>query len=123
MSACIFAGRPQLFGMNATEPSSSKANLDVAHVLADLLERLEHSIVPVGAEQYRSVVTHLVSEFSDVQPGTALGALLDTHPAAAELYENINYQVAGLCRSSLDLSLAAERQAKAAIKLAMCQPK
>jgi len=109
--------------MNATEPSSSKANLDVAHVLADLLERLEHSIVPVGAEQYRSVVTHLVYEFSDVQPGTALGALLDTHPAAAELYENINYQVAGLCRSSLDLSLAAERQAKAAIKLAMCQPK
>lgn len=109
--------------MNDTKPLPSKVNLAVTHVLADLLERLEHSSVPVGAEQYRSVVLHLVNEFSDVPSGTALGALLDTYPAAAELYENINYEVAGLCRSSLDLSLAAERQAKAAIQRAMCQPK
>jgi hypothetical protein len=77
----------------------------------------------VGAEQYRSVVMHLVHEFSDISSGTALGALLDKHPAAAELYENLNYEVAGLCRSSLDLSLAAEIEAKAAIKRAMGQPK
>lgn len=100
-----------------------KVDLAVTHVLAELLERLERSSVPVGADQYRSVVMHLVNEFHDVQSGTALGALLDTHPAAAELYENINYQVAGLCRSSLTLSLAAEQQAQAAIKRAMGQPK
>ena len=92
-------------------------------MLAELLERLEHSSAPVGAEQYRSVVMHLVNEFSDVKSDAALGALLETHPAAAELYENLHYEVAGLCRSSLDASLDAERQARAAIQRAMRQPK
>lgn len=105
--------------MNATKPQFRKTDLTVTHVLAELLERLERSAVPVGAEQYRSVVQHLVSELGEVEPGTALGALLDTHPAAAELYENVNYQYAGLCRSALDASLAAERQAKEVLDRAM----
>lgn len=109
--------------MNTTKPLPTKENLAITHVLADLLERLEHSSVPVGAEQYRSVVTHLVNEFGDVKAGTALGALLDNYPAAAELYENINYELAGLCRSSLDQSLAAENEAKAVIRRAMAQSK
>ncbi|WP_332776657.1 hypothetical protein [Polaromonas sp.] len=108
--------------MNATKPLPSKTDLTVAHVLAELLERLEHSAAPVGAEQYRSVVLHLLDEFGDVESGTALSALLDTHPAAAELYENLNYQYAGLCRSSLDASLSAEREAKQAIDRAMHRP-
>ncbi len=107
--------------MNATKPKSSKTNLTVTHVLAELLERLERSVEPVGPEQYRSVVLHLVNEFGDVEPGPDLRALLDAHPAAAELYENINYQYAGLCRSALDASLTAERQAKQAISHAMSQ--
>ena len=105
--------------MNATKPNARKTDLTVTHVLAELLERLECSAVPVGAEQYRSVVQHLVSELGDVEPGTALGALLDSHPAAAELYENVNYQHAGLCRSALDASLAAELQAKEVLDRAM----
>jgi hypothetical protein len=105
--------------MNATQPHSRKTDLTVTHVLAELLERLEHSKVPVGAEQYRSVVQHLVSELGEVEPGTALGALLDSHPAAAELYENVNYQFAGLCRSALEASLASERQAKEVLDRAM----
>ncbi len=105
--------------MNASKTLPSKTHLTVAHVLARLLERLEHSTVPVGAEQYRSVVLHLVSEFGGVPPDTDLGALLDAYPAAAQVYENINYTNAGLCRSSLDLSLATERQAKEAIAHAM----
>ena len=105
--------------MNATKPNARKTDLTVTHVLAKLLERLERSAVPVGAEQYRSVVQHLVSELGDVEPGTALGALLDSHPAAAELYENVNYQHAGLCRSALDASLAAELQAKEVLDRAM----
>ncbi|MEC5212667.1 hypothetical protein RCH06_001207 [Polaromonas sp. CG_9.5] len=107
--------------MNATQPHFRKTDLTVTHVLAALLERLEQSSVPVGAEQYRSVVQHLVNELGDVEPGTALGALLDTHPAAAELYENVNYQYAGLCRSALDASLSAERQAKEVLDRAMRQ--
>jgi hypothetical protein len=105
--------------MNATKPHLRKTDLTVTHVLAELLERLERSAVPVGAEQYRSVVLHLVTELGDVAPGKALGDLLDSHPAAAELYENVNYQYAGLCRSALETSLAAEQQAKQALDRAM----
>lgn len=105
--------------MNATKPNTRKTDLTVTRVLAELLERLERSKVPVGAEQYRSVVRHLVNELGDVEPGTALGALLDSHPAAAELYENVNYQHAGLCRSALDASLASEQQAKEVLDRAM----
>jgi hypothetical protein len=100
--------------MNAT-----KTDLTATHVLAQLLERLEHSAVPVGAEQYRSVVMHLVDEFRDVAQGESLVQLLNAFPAAAELYENVNYQHAGLCRSGLDASLAAEASAKKAIQRAM----
>ena len=104
--------------MNNPQSTPSRSHLTVTYMLAELLERLEHSAEPVGAEQYRSVVLHLVNEFNEVQPDRALGALLDTHPAAAELYENLNYQHAGLCRSPLDLSLAAELRAKELIERA-----
>lgn len=109
--------------MNATRNSSPaltpKTSLTVTHVLAELLERLEHSKVPVDPGQYRAVVEHLVRELGDVQQGFELSAILDTHPAAAELYENLNYQHAGLCRTPLDASLAAEQQALQAINGAM----
>lgn len=109
-------------GMNTTQTSSLPAHLTVTHVLAELLERLEHSSEPVGAQQYRSVVNRLASALKDAEPGPELGALLDAHPAAAEMYENTVYQHAGLCRSPLDPALAAERQARQAIERAMRQP-
>jgi hypothetical protein len=102
--------------MNVTKPA---ADLVVIHTLAQLLERLERSAVPVGAEQYRSVVLHLVDQFDEVESDDRLRALLDAHPAAAELYENLNYRHAGLCRSPLDAALSAEIQARAAIDRAM----
>lgn len=105
--------------MNTTRNPSPRTDLAVTHVLAQLLEKLEHSPVPVGAEQYRSVVEHLVHEFEDVEQGAELGRLLDAYPAAAEVYENLNYQHAGLCRSALDASLAAEVGAREAIARAM----
>lgn len=110
--------------MNATKsPSPQANNLTTVQVLAALLERLDNSAVPVGAEQYRSVVLHLVDEFHHVQTDSGLGILLDSHPAAAQLYENVNYAYAGLCRSSLEASLAAEQQAKTVIQRAMRPPK
>ena len=105
--------------MNATKSQSPKTSLTVTHVLAELLERLEHSTQPVAAGQYRSVVLHLIDELATIEPGSGLRALLDTHPAASELYENVNYQHAGLCRSALDAAIAAESQAKQAISRAM----
>jgi hypothetical protein len=118
-SACFWGKNPQMSFMNATKSQSPKTSLTVTHVLAELLERLEHSTQPVAAGQYRSVVMHLIDEFADVEPGLGLRALLDTHPAASELYENVNYQHAGLCRSALDAAMAAESQAKQAISRAM----
>ncbi len=102
--------------MNAAKTTTGTSNLTVAHTLAALLERLENSRVAVGADQYRSVVTHLVDELAAVEPGEALKSLLDAHPAASQVYENLNYQHAGLCRSSLEFSLAAEMQAKEIIE-------
>jgi len=44
--------------------------------------------------------------------------VLDSFPAVAELYENLHYEHAGLCRSVLETSLAAELAARAAIESA-----
>jgi len=104
--------------MNSAKTVDRASDLTVTHTLAALLERLDNSPVAVGADQYRSVVTHLVQELEGVESGDALGSLLDAHPAAAQVYENLNYQHAGLCRSSLDVSLAAEMQAKEVIERA-----
>lgn len=86
--------------------------------LAQLLERLERQLVPTAAEQYRSVVEHLSRELAQVEPGEDLHVLLDSFPAMAELYENLHYAHAGLCRSPLDASLDAELRARSVIQRA-----
>jgi len=108
--------------MNASPPVSPKARLAVAHLLAQLLERLERSPQPVAAGQYRSVVRHLAEEFEELQSQQGLSALLDAYPAAAELYENLQYRHAGLCRSPLDLALRAEQQARQLISRLQAGP-
>ena len=85
-------------------------------LLARVLERLEHSAQSVDAEQYRSVVKHLASELALAPQDAGLRAVLQACPSAAELYENINYQHAGLCRSALEVAMAAESAARAAIE-------
>ena len=101
--------------MNTSNSTASPARLAVAVLLSQLLERLDRSTVPVGAEQYLSVVRHLKEEFDELHSERELTKLLDAFPSAAELYENLNYQHAGLCRSPLDLSLDAELLARQAI--------
>ena len=94
------------------------AGLALVHLLAQLLERIEASSAPVGAEQYRSVVRRLAEEIASLGSADGLSAVLDAHPAAAQLYENINYNHAGLCRSPLEHALQAELQARALIERA-----
>jgi hypothetical protein len=98
--------------MNIRIPEQAPARPPVVVTLAHLLERLEHSPEPVDPAQYRSVVLHLVQEFESVKPGKTLDAVLDSYPSAAELYENLRYQHAGLCRSALEFSMSAEMQAR-----------
>lgn len=108
--------------MNATTPVPVIPSLTVTHVLAELLERLDNSKVPVNPDQYRLVTARLAAALAGMPHNTGFSALLETHPAAAELYENLNYQHAGLCRSPLDLSLAAEIGARELIGKARQHP-
>ena len=84
-------------------------------ILAQLLERLERSSAPVGADQYRSVVRNLARELDTVERDESFKQLLTVFPAMSELYENLQYDQAGLCRSQLDASLEAEIEANAVL--------
>ncbi|MDF1486308.1 hypothetical protein PY257_14170 [Ramlibacter sp. H39-3-26] len=107
--------------MNTSTSSSSvgPADLVAVQVLAQLLERLEHSSRPVDPGQYRAVAESLGRALARAPAGPQLDALLQAAPAAAELYENLQYQYAGLCRTPLDAALAAEQRARDAIGRAM----
>lgn len=95
-----------------TSPVSLNRNLVV---LARVLDRLERSARPVDPEQYRSVVTRLSAELEATPRDAGLDAVLESFPAVAELYENLHYGHAGLCRHALEPALAAELAARAAI--------
>jgi hypothetical protein len=96
-----------------TSPVNARMNLVV---LAQMLERLDQSTQPVDAEQYRSVAGRLAAELEAAPRDAALEGVLEAFPAAAQLYENLNYRHADLCRSAMDASLAAELAARAAIE-------
>lgn len=98
--------------MNTPSSSMVPQRLQVVVTLAHVLERLERSSDVISADQYRTVVNRLAHELAQVATDVALPAVLDAYPAAAELYENLNYQYAGLCRSPLEISLASEGRAK-----------
>ena len=98
--------------MHASKPGISRDTLTILATLAGMLERLERSTTAVDAEQYRTVVNRLRAELAAVPDGASLYPLFASSPATAELYENLNYQHAGLCRSPLERSLAAEMQAR-----------
>ena len=91
------------------------AHLEVILTLSSLLERLETSPTPFNAAQYRAIAQNLATELSLVKVDADLMALLNAFPAAAELYENVRYAHAGLCRAPLEQSLNSEMAARAAI--------
>ena len=101
--------------MQAAKHIQIPERLRVVVTLAQLLERLEGSVEAIAAMQYRSVVQHLVEELGQVESDDALDVVLRTFPSTAELYENLHYDQAGLCRSPLEWSLNTEMQARAAI--------
>lgn len=107
--------RTGVSAMKVIQPRQLPAPLQAVLMLAGLLERLECSAEPVSAPQYRTVVQRLAQALQQVPADRLLQAVLDAHPAAAELYENLNYRHAGLCRSPLEPALQAELQARDAI--------
>ncbi|MCW7539268.1 hypothetical protein OOT46_15595 [Aquabacterium sp. A7-Y] len=87
------------------------ARLSVVVTLARLLDLLDRSGKAVSPEQYRVVAGRLSQALQELAGEPALEAVLSAFPAAAELYENLNYQHAGLCRSPLEAALNAELRA------------
>lgn len=98
--------------MSAPTLDVKLANLETLIALARLLERVERGAVPVAAEPYQVLVQRLGRALGAELPAGALDAVLGLYPAAAELYENLQYVHAGLCRSPLQAAVAAERRAR-----------
>jgi hypothetical protein len=105
------ARQPQVGTMNTTVSKNLV-------MLARMLERLDRSGQAVDPQQYLGVVEHLAEVLRSVPHDAALDAVLQASPSTAELYENMHYQHAGLCRSPLDEALAAEIAARGAIEAA-----
>jgi hypothetical protein len=96
------------FAMPQSTIKSTHAHLETAIALAQVLERVERSAEPLNAAQYQVLVARLKAALSEDLPGPALNAILDALPAAAEVYENMHYQLSGLSRAPLDRSAASE---------------
>ena len=84
--------------------------------LGGLLERLERSPRGASAAQYRDVARRVTDLLARAQPGADLDTLLAGLPATAELYENLHYGQAGLCRSPLEAAARAEIVARESLR-------
>lgn len=94
--------------MSAPRTESLHTRLETLIALARLLERVEANPVAIGADQYRALVGQIKAALAASLPQAALQAILKAHPATAEIYENVNYEISGLSRSPLERSVATE---------------
>ena len=85
-----------------------QTRLETVIALSRLLERVEARGLSIGADQYRALVRQLQATLATPMPAPALEAILGAHPATAEVYENMHYDVSGLSRSPLERSVATE---------------
>lgn len=100
------------FATNDAFTSTVAARLGTVALLGRLLQRLEQQPRGFSAEQYRAVAQRLAQALAEV-PGDretrrALQALMAAMPAVAEVYENLHYGHAGLCREPLMAAARAE---------------
>jgi hypothetical protein len=79
--------------------------------LATVLQHFDSGHLPFDASQYHSIAKQLTTALRRNAGSPALQAVLDASPVAAELYENLHYDQAGLARSPLDQAVAAELEA------------
>lgn len=101
--------------MQAAKPIELPERLRVVATLARLLTTLDQAPRQVSADQYRSVAQRLAGALDLAEPDEALDLLLAHFPSAAEVYENLRYQQAGLVRHALEPAMKAEQLARAAL--------
>src|SRR5664279_3961292 len=94
--------------MAAQNTESLQTRLETLIALARLLERVEGSPSPVGADPYRALVRQIEGALGGPLPDAAREAILRAHPATALIYENLHYETSGLSRSPLERSVATE---------------
>jgi hypothetical protein len=109
-----------LLAMTQPSPQAGSARLSIIETLAYALERVERGFSSVSPQQYQQLTTRLADALRTEAAGVSLQALLDAFPAAAELYENVNYELAGLCQSPLQASSDAEVMARTIVARARC---
>ncbi len=102
--------------MLSTQPIRIPERLRVVLTLSQLLAHLETQVRPEGADQYRAVVRHLADELRSLEKDSALDFVLLNFPSTAELYENLQYEHAGLCRSPFEPALNAELDARSTLE-------
>lgn len=94
--------------MSTSTPATVRSHIENAVALAQLLQRVEADMANVDANQYRLLVLQLKAALAEDMPARALEAILRACPSAAEIYENLHYDHAGLARSPLERSVASE---------------
>ena len=94
--------------MNASLTPAEQHRIQATLALAQLLERVEQRPGVLSADQYRALVQQLAELLHQDLPAAAREAILQRSPAAAQVYENLHYAVAGLARSPLDAATRAE---------------
>jgi hypothetical protein len=110
----------------AATPERIPSGLDTVALLGHLLERLDQRPGQVSPQQYRDVARRLTQALAEV-PGDAraqrvLQGLLASLPALGDLYENLHYEHAGLCREPVDAAARAELAARECIARAAAKP-
>ena len=96
-------------------PQPLPSRLASLSTLAALLERLEQQPSSASPEQYRLVAQQLAVLLASAEPDLYLDALLAAAPASAQIYENLRYEHAGLCREPLEKALNSELAAREVI--------
>jgi len=95
--------------------SPSRSHLGTVITLAYLLECLEAGTAQASAHGYRQLVLRLQDALADDIAADALQAIINAYPATGEVFENLHYARAGLCRSTLALSVSSELAARQVI--------
>ena len=109
---------PRLYALMLKPPMSSPQMTRMFGFLPGAVAAFAAAAQTIGAAQYRQLVRHLGLVLDALGPGAPLDTLLGTFPAAAAVYENRHYDVAGLCRSPLEASLNSELKARSVINKA-----
>ncbi len=104
--------------MSAKTRYSLPPRLHTLATLAALLERLEQGPGSASAGQYRDVARRISVLLAQAEPDEHLDRLLSAAPHTAEIYENLRYELAGLCRAPLTAALDAEIAAATALQRA-----